>query len=287
VIDRFIAQRDAISMSTKTEFHPLSDTAIDEYLTFACRVAELAGEAILPHFRSGVGVENKSMRGYDPVTLADKSGEQAIRAEIVRTYPAHSIFGEEYGRSSGASSLTWIIDPIDGTRGFMLGLPQWGTLVALNDGTRPVLGVMHQPFVGETFVGSERGAFLRRAGKDQPLHIRQMDNLEDASLCATHPEMFSQGSERAAFERVARRCKQTRYGTDCYAWCLLAAGLIDLVIETQLRPYDIQALIPIIEAAGGVITTWSGQPAYDGGQVIAAGDPRLHRIALELLAGPN
>jgi histidinol phosphatase-like enzyme (inositol monophosphatase family) len=271
-------------MTTKDSVEPLSDAVLDVYLKFACRLAELAGEAILPHFRSGLGVENKATCSYDPVTLADKKAEQVIRAEIARLYPAHSILGEEYGRSSGVSSLTWVIDPIDGTRGFMMGLPQWGTLVALNDGTRPVLGVMHQPFVGETFMGSRHGAYLRRAGKVQPLHTREVDNLNDASMCATHPEMFRQGAERAAFGRVARACKQTRYGTDCYAWCLLAAGLIDLVIESQLHPYDIQAPIPIIEAAGGVVTDWSGKPAFGGGQVIAAGDPRLHQIALELLA---
>ena len=152
--------------------------------------------AILPHFRSGLGVENKSRSGYDPVTQADKAAEQVIRAEIARTYPAHSILGEEYGRSSGALPLTWIIDPIDGTRGFMMGLPQWGTLVALNDGTRPVLGVMHRPFVGETFLGSRHGAYLRRAGKLQPLHTRKVGDLRDASLCATHPEMFSQAAPR-------------------------------------------------------------------------------------------
>jgi histidinol phosphatase-like enzyme (inositol monophosphatase family) len=272
-------------MSTKAE--PLSDAAIDEYLEFACRMAELAGEAILPHFRAGLDVENKSTSGYDPVTPADKEAERIIRTEIARTYPGHSIVGEEYGRSSGASSLTWIIDPIDGTRGFMMGLPQWGTLVALNDGTRPVLGVMRQPFVGETFMGSRRGAYLLRAGKLQPLRSHKIDDLGDASLCATHPDMFMEGAERAAFGRVARACKQTRYGTDCYGWCLLAAGLIDLVIESQLNPYDIQAPIPIIEAAGGVVTNWSGQPAYNGGQVVAAGDPRLHQIALEMLAAAH
>lgn len=263
---------------------PLSDAALRDYLEFACRIAELAGEAILPHFRSGLAVQNKSAGGYDPVTVADKEAERVMRAEIARLYPTHSVLGEEFGRSPGASPFTWILDPIDGTRGFVMGLPQWGTLVALNDGIRPVLGVMHQPFIGESFVGSRQGAYLRRNGKTQPLHSRKVEHLSDAALCATHPDMFGAGAERAAFGRLARQCEQTRYGTDCYAWCLLAAGLIDLVIEAQLNTYDIQALIPIIEAAGGVVTNWSGGPAYEGGQVIAAGDPRLHRIALDMLA---
>jgi histidinol phosphatase-like enzyme (inositol monophosphatase family) len=271
-------------MTRRAAVEPLTDAALEEYLNFACRLAELAGEVILPHFRSGLGVENKAACGYDPVTLADTEAEQVIRDEIARAYPAHSILGEEYGHTSGASSLTWIIDPIDGTRGFVMGLPQWGTLIALNDGTQPVIGVMHQPFVDETFLGSRHGAFLRRAGTVQSLHTRKAKDLKDASLCATHPEMFVQGAERTAFDRVAHACKQTRYGTDCYAWCLLAAGLIDLVIESQLKPYDIQALIPVIRAAGGVVTNWSGQPAYNGGQIIAAGDQRLHQVALEILA---
>jgi histidinol-phosphatase len=263
---------------------PLGDAALGEYLEFACRIAELAGMAILPHFRSGLGVENKSGVGYDPVTLADKEAERVMRAEIARSYPTHSVLGEEFGRSTGASPFTWILDPIDGTRGFVMGLPQWGTLVALNDGIRPVLGVMHQPFIGESFMGSRRGAYLRRNRRIQLLHSRRVEHLSDAALCATHPEMFREGAELAAFGRIARQCKQTRYGTDCYAWCLLAAGLIDLVIEAQLNTYDIQALIPIIEAAGGVVTSWSGGVAYDGGQVIAAGDVRLHRIAVAMLA---
>ena len=267
-----------------TSAEPISDTELGEYLKFACRIAELAGEAILPHFRSGLSVENKSPEGYDPVTLADKEAERVMRAEVNRSYPMHSVLGEEFGRSIGASPFTWILDPIDGTRGFVMGLPQWGTLVALNDGTRPVLGVMHQPFIGESFIGSRRGAYLRRNGRTQVLHSRKVEHLSDAMLCATHPGMFKEGVELAAFARIAQQCRQTRYGTDCYAWCLLAAGLIDLVIEAQLNTYDIQALIPIIEAAGGVVTNWSGGVAYAGGQVIAAGDPRLHRIALAILA---
>jgi histidinol phosphatase-like enzyme (inositol monophosphatase family) len=261
----------------------LSDIELDEYLEFACWLAEQAGHAILPHFRSSFGVGNKAATGYDPVTLADRQAEELIRREIARTYPSHGIIGEEYGSQPGKSSLTWVIDPIDGTRGFVMGLPQWGTLIALNDGTRPVLGVMHQPFIGETFTGCRRGAYLRRAGTQKLLRTRPIAALADASMCATHPDMFSSVGERAAFRRIADACKHTRYGTDCYAWCLLAAGLIDIVIEAQLKPYDIQAPIPIIEAAGGVITTWSGHHAQNGGRVVAVGDPKIHKLVLEML----
>lgn len=263
----------------------LDDCAIDDYLAFACRLAELAGAAILPHFRAPVDIENKAgAGGYDPVTIADRAAETAIRGEIARVYPNHSIHGEEHGYSAGSEALTWVIDPIDGTRSFIIGQLHWGTLIALNDGARPILGVMHQPYVGESFVGSPRGAELRRSASARALHGRACASLEDAVLCTTHPGLFVLPGERAAFQLLAAKARLTRYGGDCYSYCLLAAGLVDLVVESQLKPYDVQALIPIIEAAGGVITTWSGGPAYEGGQVVAAGDPHLHRIALEILS---
>ncbi len=259
-------------------------SAIDEYLAFACRLAEIAGAAIMPHFRAQIEVENKAARGYDPVTIADKSAEDAIRREIARAYPDHGIVGEEQGAAAGAGNFTWIIDPIDGTRSFILGQLHWGTMIALNDGARPILGVVHQPYVGETFVGIPGRAELRRAGVTQRLRTRRCGRLGDAALASTHPDMFHRGTERAAFNLVASCTRQTRYGGDCYSYCLLAAGLIDLVIESGLKTYDVQPLVPIIEGAGGVITDWKGAAPYAGGQVIAAGDPELHRAALAILS---
>ena len=280
------------------------------YLEFACRLGELAGGVILPHFRLALEVDNKAAPGhdplttanqtgaivtemapgygaasaYDPVTVADRSAEEAIVAEIARVYPEHAIYGEEHGRKAGSAGLTWVIDPIDGTRAFILGQLHWGTLIALNDGARPMLGVMHQPYVGETFVGSPSGAFLRRGGREDRLRTRPCSNLREARVCTSHPDQFARREERAAFDLIASKARLTRYGGDCYNYCLLAAGLIDLVIESQLFAYDVQALIPMIEAAGGVMTGWDGQPCYQGGAVIAAGDPRLHRSVLEMLA---
>jgi len=260
------------------------DPEIRRYLEFACRLGELAGEAILPHFRAALEVGNKAAAGaYDPVTIADRAAEEAISREIARVYPEHAIHGEEYGRSPGVSPLTWVIDPIDGTRAFILGQLHWGTLIALNDGNRPVLGVMHQPYVGETFLGSPLGAFVRRDGRERPLRTRACANLRDAAVCASHPDQFARREERAAFDLIASKARLARYGGDCYNYCLLAAGLIDVVIESELHAYDVQALIPIIEAAGGVMTGWDGQACYDGGAVIAAGDPALHRSILEVL----
>jgi histidinol-phosphatase len=263
----------------------LDEKAIAEYVAFACRLGELAGAAILPHFRAATEVHNKAAAGaFDPVTIADRAAETAIRKEIARVYPTHGVFGEEHGRLAGTDRFTWVLDPIDGTRAFILGQLHWGTLIALNDGVRPIVGVMHQPFVRETFVGWPRGAELRRGRDAKPLRTRKCARLGDASVCATHPNMFGRPDERAAFQMIASKSRLVRYGGDCYSYCLLAAGFVDLVIESGLQPYDVQALVPIIQSAGGVITDWSGAPAYQGGQVIAAGDPELHRVALEVLS---
>lgn len=263
----------------------MDDRAIGEYAAFACHLADLGGRTILPYFRVRLAVENKAGgSGYDPVTLADRAAECAIRDEIHRVHPGHGILGEEHGFTAGTDGLTWIIDPIDGTRAFIIGQLHWGVLIALNDGARPVIGVMHQPYTGETFVGSRLGAELRRRGLSNSLQVRECRRLEDAIVCATDPAMFSGPGEREAFREVASKARMRRYGGDCYSYCLLAAGFIDLVIESSLQPYDIQPLIPIIEAAGGIVTSWSGGSPYDGGQIIAAGDRELHKIALAMLA---
>jgi histidinol phosphatase-like enzyme (inositol monophosphatase family) len=263
---------------------PLDDREIVTYTAFACRLVEIAGRAILPHFRATLTIENKAAGGgYDPVTIADRAAEQAIRDEIARVYPGHGVRGEEYGFQSGRDGLTWVIDPIDGTRAFVIGLLHWGVLIALNDGERPVVGVMHQPYVGETFVGSRLGTELRRGNETRRLRARCCERIEDAIVCATDPSMFSAPGEREAFHAITSKARARRYGTDCYAYSLLAAGFADLVIESRLKAYDIQPLIPIIEGAGGIVTSWSGGNPDEGGQVIAAGDAAVHSAALEVL----
>jgi histidinol phosphatase-like enzyme (inositol monophosphatase family) len=264
----------------------MDDREIAEYTGFACRLADMAGRTILPYFRARLEVDNKAAvdGGFDPVTLADRAAERVIRDEIQRVHPGHGILGEEHGVTTGTDGLTWIIDPIDGTRAFIIGQLHWGVLIALNDGTRPVVGVMHQPYTGETFVGSRLGAELRHGGHRTALRVRECPRLEDAIVSATDPAMFTAPGERDAFRAVASRARMRRYGGDCYSYCLVAAGFIDLVIESSLKPYDIQPLVPIIEAAGGIVTTWSGSSANDGGQIIAAGDRELHKRALAILA---
>ena len=263
----------------------LTDNQIAEYLRFACHLGEIAGKVILPHFRAALDVTNKVAGSgfFDPVTIADRDAEQAIRDEIARVYPKHGIHGEEHGLKHGSGGFKWVLDPIDGTRAFILGLLHWGTLIALNDGERPIVGVMHQPYTGETFVGSRLGAELRHAGKAHPLRVRKCSRIEDSVVSATDPAMFRQGPEREAFREIAKTARLTRYGGDCYAYCMLASGLIDLVIESQNQAYDLQALIPIVEAAGGVMTSWAGASPQNGGQSVASGDPDLHEKALRIL----
>lgn len=261
-------------------------TRDDDFLEFAHAAAVAAGAAILPHFRVALRVEDKGEGGdYDPVTVADRAAERAIRAEIVRAFPDHGIRGEEQGARKGASSYTWVVDPIDGTRSFILGQLHWATLLALNDGQRVVVGVVHQPYVGESFVGIAGGrAEWRRGGERRTLKTRRCRSVGNAVLASTDPKMFTTPEEVAAFRRVADAARFTRWGGDCYAYCLLAMGLIDIVLESSLQAYDIQALIPIVEAAGGTITSWTGTRCDEGGAVVACGDKALHGEVLKLLA---
>lgn len=257
----------------------LTREQITEYRAFAEQLADAAAAAIQPYFRASLEVEDKGGRLYDPVTVADKAAEQAMRALIQARYPQHGILGEEEGVAAGSSPLTWVLDPIDGTRAFITGLPLWGTLIALNDGERPVVGVMNQPFTGERFIGTPEGAWA----KDAPLKTRACAELSAATLMCTTPDMFDTPARKAAFEAVAGQARLMRYGGDCYAYCMLASGFVDVIVEASLQPYDVQALMPIIEGAGGVMTAWDGGSAQQGGAVVACGDPALHAKVLEML----
>jgi histidinol phosphatase-like enzyme (inositol monophosphatase family) len=256
-----------------------------DYLEFARRTAAAAGAAILPHFREVIAVEDKrNFMGYDPVTIADRAAEDAIRAAIRQAYPEHGIHGEEHGYQAGASSLTWVIDPIDGTKSFILGQHHWATLIALHDGREPVVGVVHQPFVGETFLGAAGGdALWQRGDEHRVLRTRPCARIEDAIVTTTDPRQFRTPAELASLSAVSDRARFLRYGGDCYCYTQLAMGFVDVVIENGLQPYDIQALIPIVRSAGGAISSWTGGNCDQGGPVLATGDPRLHERLLELL----
>ncbi|MFO1413639.1 MAG: histidinol-phosphatase [Burkholderiales bacterium] len=252
------------------------------YLDFAWRTAIEAGAAILPHFRATLDIEDKrNFMGYDPVTVADRAAEDVIRHAVKATFPDHGLHGEERGKEAGTSPLTWVIDPIDGTKSFILGQHHWATLLALHDGTAPVVGVVHQPFVGESFVSAACGiAQWRRGDARRDLRTRPCARIEDAIAVTTDPRQFVTDRERGALAAVTAPARYLRYGGDCYCYTQLAMGFVDVVIENGLQPYDVQALIPLIEAAGGAITNWTGGPCDQGGAVLASGDRKLHEDLL-------
>lgn len=260
----------------------MTDLALTDF-DVAQRMADAARRAILPYFRgSDLGTENKEEGGYDPVTVADRAAERAMREILQEHRPQDGILGEEYGTQAGTSDRVWVLDPIDGTRGFVSGTPTWGVLIALSGPEGPRLGVIDQPYIGERFVGGAGFATVDGPLGSHPLCTRPTEELSEAILFTTFPEVGSP-MERAGFEAVASKVQLTRYGMDCYAYALIAAGQADLVIEAGLNAYDILAPIAVIEAAGGVVTDWDGNPAHDGGRVVAAANSTLHAKALEIL----
>lgn len=249
---------------------------------FLRRVAAAAAEQTLPRFRQSGAIVNKLDAGFDPVTEADREAEKAIRALINAEFPAHGILGEEFGAENIDAEHVWVIDPIDGTRSFISGVPLWGTLVGLTHHGDAIAGMMAQPFTGELFYANESGAHYEGRGANARLQTRPTINISDATLCTTTPVLFRENM-RVAFDRLEQACRLSRYGTDCYAYCMLAAGHVDLVVETSLQTYDIMALIPIIERAGGMITNWNGGPAEQAGDIVAAATPALHEAAMAIL----
>jgi histidinol phosphatase-like enzyme (inositol monophosphatase family) len=248
-------------------------------------LATRSGEAILPFFRTQLPVTDKGGAGrrFDPVTEADRAAETVLRRMIRETFPAHGILGEEFADENLDAEFVWVLDPIDGTRAFICGLPVWGTLIGLLRAGTPVMGVMHQPYIGEIFRGDGAQASLKSARGVRPLRTRPCTRLADAHVMTTDPALFTP-EEMEGFAQVRSAARLTRYGTDCYAYAMLAGGHVDCVIESGLKPYDIVALIPIIEGAGGIVTTWDGKSAKDGGQIIAAATPQLHEQAMAMLA---
>lgn len=246
-------------------------------------LADAARAETLRWFRGGaLAIDNKDAGGFDPVTQADRASEAAMRAVLARLRPDDAVLGEEQAATGGTSGLTWVLDPIDGTRAYLSGTPTWGVLIALSDATGPKLGIIDQPYIGERFAGGAGVARVTGPQGEAALRTRATARLEDAVIFTTFPEVGTE-AERAAFHGLARDCRLTRYGMDCYAYALLAAGQIDLVVEAGLQAYDICAPIAVIEAAGGVVTDWQGGPAHHGGRVLAAANPVIHAAALDRL----
>lgn len=248
----------------------------------AHRMADAARAAILPLFRTGLVSDNKDAAGFDPVTQADRAAETAMRAVLADLRPMDGILGEEFGVSDGTSGLQWVLDPIDGTRGFISGTPTWGVLISVRDAAGPIYGIIDQPYIAERFEGGFGLADMLGPLGPRALAVTSTKDLADAIILTTFPEVGT-AQDRAGFEAVAARCKLARYGMDCYGYALLAAGQVDLVVEAGLSAYDIQAPIAVIEAAGGIVTNWKGGPAHDGGRALAASSPQIHARALEIL----
>ena len=254
---------------------------LDQFLALAAELADAAGVAIRPYFRQNIQIEDKP--DLSPVTAADRAAEAAMRRLIAARFPDHGIIGEEFGREREDAEFVWVLDPIDGTKSFISGVPLFGTLIALARAGRPILGIIDQPISRERWVGA---AGRPSTFNGTAIHCRPCPVLAGATVFSTSPDMF-RGPDLTAHQRVAGAAKLVRYGADCYAYGLLALGFIDLVIEASLKPYDFGAMLPIVEGAGGVATDWQGRPLdlSSDGRVLVAGDARAHQAALALLAG--
>lgn len=253
------------------------------HLALAEALADAAGEVVRRYFRQKIAVDQKG--DLTPVTIADREAEAAMRRLIAERFPDHGIIGEEHGPTRPDAPYVWVLDPIDGTKSFISGVPLFGTLIALTHRGRPILGVIDQPVSGERWIGAAGRPSLFNG---RPIRCRPCPALNNATLFATSPEMF-RGADREAFARLASAAKLVRFGADCYAYGLLALGCIDLVVEASLKPYDFAALLPVVAGAGGIATDWRGEPltlASDG-RIAVAGDRRAHAAALALLSAPS
>ena len=253
--------------------------------SFLIDLNRVSAEAILPLFRADHGLEDKGLAGgpaavFDPVTEADRSAERAIRAMIEAAFPDHGIIGEEYGEDRPEAEFVWVLDPVDGTRAFIAGLPLWTTLIGLRHQGQPILGSIGQPYIGELFIGHPGASRLISRGLETPLQVRACPRLTDAIICTTDPAILT-GAELGAWNQVRSTAKLARLGLDAYGYAMVALGRMDLALDTGLKVWDVEAVIPVIQGAGGVVTQWDGQPARtDGGQFAFAGDPACLEAAL-------
>lgn len=259
----------------------VSEQEIRELCDFACKLADAAADVTLGYFKSPIGVDDKDKGdGFDPVTKADQGSEKAIRALIEEHYPDHGIFGEEFGIKETDGPFEWVLDPVDGTRAFISGLPTWGTLIALRYKGEPIIGVIDQPYLKERYLGWPGGATLNGA----PLKARACSGLDKATISTTDPDLFK-ANERPAFDTLLGRSRLVRYGLDCYAYAVMSAGHMDLVIESGLAIYDMMALIPVVRGAGGTATNWEGNAPGDCGRLLAIGDPAMLDDVLAIVSG--
>ena len=256
----------------------------NELVKVAHALADAASVETLSRFRTpNLEAENKAVDGWDPVTEADCEAERVMRAILAEQRPDDSILGEEHDYVSGSSEFVWVLDPIDGTKGYVSGTPTWGTLVAVSDSGGPLFGIIDQPYIGERFEGGfGRSSVSGPLGTRKSI-VRKGRSISEATITTTFPEVGTL-RERAAFEDLASQTRLARYGMDCYGYALLACGHLDFVVEAGLKPVDAHAPIAVVRAAGGIATDWNGGPAHDGGQMLAAATPELHEMALQVLS---
>jgi myo-inositol-1(or 4)-monophosphatase len=258
-------------------------TEVQKLSEFAQLLAAESGQVILPLFRNIRHVDNKLDAGWDPVTEADKAAERVIRQLIESRFPDHGIIGEEYGVKPSKSGYEWVLDPIDGTRAFVVGMPTWATLIALYFEGAPLLSVVNQPFTGEMFVGLPDHAFLSVRGANTPLKVRQTDILAQAQIGTTSPHLYLEPSEAARFDNLQKKVQLMRYGGDAYFFCMVAAGHLDVAMDPRMQIYDIAALIPVIKGAGGHVAEWTGANPAHGGNVVTAGSQQLLEQVVALM----
>ena len=270
---------------TDTNSH-INTTDLSDFEPVMHELADCSANAIMPFFRSKLDVDEKHEKGmYDPVTEADRGAEQVMRELIIKRFKDHGIIGEEFPNKDPDADLCWVFDPIDGTRAFIIGAPTWGTLIGLSHKGQPRLGMMNQPFTGERYWGSDVGAFYRcRDQETKRLATSSVVELSQAVLSSTAPEHFTHRGGWEKFQNLSNQTRMTRYGYDCYAYCLLSLGLVDIVAEAGLATYDIAPLVPIIRAAGGIVTTWDNGDPAQGGEILASANQELHDKALATLA---
>lgn len=254
---------------------------IDTLKDFACELADAAAAITLAYFKKPIGITDKDKgEGFDPVTHADQAAEREIRKIIEARYPDHSICGEEYGRKETGSPFEWYLDPIDGTRAFISGLPVWGTLISLAYEGEPIIGVIDQPYIKERYLGWPGGSSLN----GEAITGRPCSSTAKATISTTDPDLFTD-EERPLFNNLLRQTQLARYGLDCYAYAVVAAGHMDIVVESCLKPWDMMALIPVVKGAGGDATDWNGEAAGESGRLVAVGDKALLPAVLEALSG--
>ncbi len=259
---------------------------ISNFLKLANKLADHARDISLYYFKKKIKIKNKFIRGFDPITIADIKIQKELNKIVEQYYPSHSILGEEESYIK-SSEYEWCIDPIDGTKSFIEGAPMWGTLISLSRKRKIILGIADIPVLDERYIGYANVAYKISKGKKSKLKVRKTTKLSEATLNTTSPYLFNNNRDQSAFEKLSKKVKSTRLGGDCYSYCLLADGFVDLVVESSLKPWDIRALEPIIVNAGGIIKTWENKKIFNGGSIIASSSRGLFKKARSILNKKN